>query len=89
MRHLNSPGINVLFLLAAPEECLRLAAQLRDSHAEGKSNVEKLLSINKAHRSYIPTKDVEDGLNMFKHACQARSDGNRKTWTILDLSPGV
>ena len=61
MRHLNSPGINVLLLLAVPEECLRLAAQLRDSHAEGKSNVEKLLSINKAHRSYIPTKDVEDG----------------------------
>lgn len=34
-------------LTAGRQECLRLAAQLRDSHAEGKSNVEKLLSINK------------------------------------------
>ena len=77
-------SLYVLFRFA--EECLRLAAQLRDSHAEGKNNVEKLLSINKAHRCYLPTHNVEDGL---KHACHARSDSNRKTWTILDLSPSV
>lgn len=29
------------------EECLRLAEQLKNSQAEGKSNEEKMLSINK------------------------------------------
>ena len=74
-------SLYVLFRFA--EECLRLAAQLRDSHAEGKNNVEKLLSINKAHRCYLPTHNVEDGLNMHPTHDQIATERPGPSWTYL------